>query len=762
MQPHEPPMPPPPNISHPGIMAVDITEQFTFAVGALSAGELVKDDNFTLFESVSGLEIMDRKMDSGVLDEGESLDEEYDVTRSLLPEEILGILDQLLCLEMAWHLGYPLSQTLLTSVYVDALTKSCPPGMDDFTRVPSDPSKEPLPLFVLRAYCYGLLKACFFVNECMKEELYYEEEDFVTNTYERDFLAHTPVLAVKGLLQTALTEIRAPKEGFPQEICAALESRLELRIAFLEASDLSTMRDDTSELPKLPWTRMRHLIDSIENQHALGKPVPEAFSTKLQRRLASTMPPRAMVSLSFDECITHFKRFFQNGNEVIDVLQYTDPQSLLNFILMSQAQRPQPLVFIRTILQNLLFKDMVVLGRFSVRQLLDHDVSLAVLPCGPHFDRSFDDVEVMTDPRHKVASGMEVFRHRVADPYIDMLRILCQNRCRVRRTLCHHIQEWDALEADVRDIEGHIQTPLCEVSQGAYQGEEPAYLPLSTWTYLLKLRQMEWIVQLGFELRVYQPDELAGMYHYLRRLAALRARKIEDVKQTTARREERARRHLDLQKDAPLPSDFAHEFNRSKQCQRTTMIDAACTWEFSDGLSLLYMALMRLGLVKPLPRPYGTDALRYELRMRPFAQITYPRLPTYEEFKDETDLSEVPMLDVLRIAENAVSAARKGFEACVRLNEDQSFAINATAHSRWVSNAKDCLRATIAASVAVSTLKHAYDRMIEKFKDEGKEKEVDAHGKLEYADLLNLKVEIPEPGDGYHNWWIVPKLTRLK
>jgi hypothetical protein len=44
---------------------------------------------------------MDRKMDSGVLDEGESLDEEYDVTRNLLPEEILGIIDQLLCHEVS-------------------------------------------------------------------------------------------------------------------------------------------------------------------------------------------------------------------------------------------------------------------------------------------------------------------------------------------------------------------------------------------------------------------------------------------------------------------------------------------------------------------------------------------------------------------------------------------------------------------------------------------------------------------------------------
>ncbi|KAI0456014.1 Mak10-domain-containing protein [Xylaria acuta] len=764
MQPLEPPKPPPPNISHPGIMAIDITDEFAAAVKALSPGDIVKDDHFALFESVSALEIMDRKMDSGVLNEGESLDEEYDVTRSLLPEEILGIIDQLLCLEMAWHQGYPLSQTILTSVYVEALMNPYPTTIDDvdFTRTLPPPLREPSLLFALRAYCAGLIKACFFVNECMKEELYYEEEDFVTNTYERNLLSHIPIPAIKGLLLDAVAELQAVQDAFPRDICLALSSRLRLRIAFLDAVDLSVTRSDTSENTKLPWVQLRDLINDIENQHVLGKPVPEAFSTKLQRRLASTMPPRPMVKLSFEESITHFKRFFQNGNEVIDVLQYTDPQSLLNFILLFQAQKPQPLVFIRTILQNLLFKDMVVLGRFSIRQLLDHDVSLGALPCGPHFDRSFDDVEVPTDARNRVASAMEVFRQRIADVYLDLLRILCQNRCRARRLLCHHIQEWDIMETDVGEIEERLQEPLREVSQGAYQGEEPTYLPLSSWAYLYKLRQMEWVVQLGFELRVYQPDELMGMYYYLKRLASLRAQHTEQVKQTTVLREKRAREHLKLQKEDPLPSDIAHEFKRSKQHLRVTMLDAACTWEFADGLSLLYLTLLRLGLVKPPPRPYGTDALRYELRMRPFARIAYPSRPTYKEFKQETELSDVSTADVLRIAEAAVGAARKGFEATVHLNRGEAFAINATAHSRWAGNAKDCLRATIAAGVAVSTLKRAYERMRESLGDVGEGKEVDGRGETKSADLLNLKVEIPEPGDGYHDWWVVPKLTRLR
>lgn len=43
---------------------------------------------------------MDPKMDSGCLAPGESLDEDYDVTRLLHPSEVLGIIDQLLSLEV--------------------------------------------------------------------------------------------------------------------------------------------------------------------------------------------------------------------------------------------------------------------------------------------------------------------------------------------------------------------------------------------------------------------------------------------------------------------------------------------------------------------------------------------------------------------------------------------------------------------------------------------------------------------------------------
>jgi hypothetical protein len=45
---------------------------------------------------------MDPKMDSGCAKPGEQIEESYDVSRPLLPEEVLGIIDQLICYEVGW------------------------------------------------------------------------------------------------------------------------------------------------------------------------------------------------------------------------------------------------------------------------------------------------------------------------------------------------------------------------------------------------------------------------------------------------------------------------------------------------------------------------------------------------------------------------------------------------------------------------------------------------------------------------------------
>lgn len=77
---------------------------------------------------------------------------------------------------MAWHLGYPLSQTLLTSVYIEAMLMPSPNNIQEahFIRDPDSTAATDPMATVLRAYCLGLLKACCYVNEHIKNEHSYE------------------------------------------------------------------------------------------------------------------------------------------------------------------------------------------------------------------------------------------------------------------------------------------------------------------------------------------------------------------------------------------------------------------------------------------------------------------------------------------------------------------------------------------------------------------------------------------------------------
>ena len=139
---------------------------------------------------------MDPKMDSGFLQPGESPEDEYDTLIPLLPEELIGIMDQLLCHEMAWHTGYPLSQTIFTSVYIDKLlwpeTKTLEEAQ--FYRGDVPEGKRPgLLLQVLRAYCLALIKGCDFVIARITARDYYEEEDFCTHTYNRVLFVRIPM-----------------------------------------------------------------------------------------------------------------------------------------------------------------------------------------------------------------------------------------------------------------------------------------------------------------------------------------------------------------------------------------------------------------------------------------------------------------------------------------------------------------------------------------------------------------------------------------
>ena len=381
---------------------------------------------------------------------------------------------------------------------------------------------------------------------------------------------------------------------------------------------------------------------------------------------------------------------------------------------------------------------MEMLGSMSIRQILDDDLSIITLPASHLLDRANDDIEAVQDPRHFISQQMEAFRQRAAQPYLDILRTFCQNRCRVRRTLCHTIRAWDNLQADAEELDQMLQAKAQELvargqSFSSYTtSADLQEWSLSAWTYLYKLRQMEWIVQLGFELEVYQPDELAGMYWYLNYLAKVRLEYSPRIKSSIMRKIE------EMRAQSTTDGLAEKQLQRALSFIRLSLLDAAVTWELSDALSCVYTALGRLGLVKAPPRPYSNDELRYELRMKPFAPIGVPALPSFQDFTAQVTQPESSTDDVLAVACKALAGAKRGFESLSKLSAEEAFSVGS--HEQWVASVKNGLKSCIALGLAIATLQKA----IERSEDGGD---------------LKLRAEVPTPDKAYHEWWIVPKLV---
>lgn len=78
-------------------------------------------------------------------------------------------------LQVAWLMGYPLSQTLFTSVHIDRLLWPDPKSLDESTFIRGRrPNEFSLSHQILRAYCLLLIKICDCVLSMVTSQHYYE------------------------------------------------------------------------------------------------------------------------------------------------------------------------------------------------------------------------------------------------------------------------------------------------------------------------------------------------------------------------------------------------------------------------------------------------------------------------------------------------------------------------------------------------------------------------------------------------------------
>lgn len=163
------------------------------------------------------------------------------------------------------------------------------------------------------------------------------------------------------------------------------------------------------------------------------------------------------------------------------------------------------------------------------------------------------------------------------------------NRSRLRRVLCRDAVEWEYLQFDAEVIDTELRKYTKEepIRESSASNAEIWSFPLSSWAYYYKIRQMEWIVQMGFELDIYQVDELAGMYWYLQHLANNRLQHIERIRNFSTHRLKRIAKPTLKQKTL---------FRRSFSFLDFATLEASATQSFAKGLSCVSLTPRPLSL----------------------------------------------------------------------------------------------------------------------------------------------------------------------
>lgn len=487
----------------------DITTSFTRHASALPAGQLFKDEFFTLFEAVGAIEIMDPKMDSGFIPEGDSFDPEFDVEGVLQPEQVLWVIDQLMCLEIEWLEGYPLSQTVFTSLHVARLLE--PGNREERFREGDEHKKggrngldEVLTHEVLRAYCVALIKCLELSMQVIQSQTYYEEEDFVTHLFGRELLPKTTVDDSMVMLIDA-NQCLEDARALSPALHTALKKRLLLREHMLQALGGSAMH----------WELMLSLLDDIHTSHNLAVAIPAAFSSKVQRQLATSTPPRPMLNVSWPEAMTKWRQLISYVMEAYHLIapdMTSDPQCLQRATWTFAYRNPTPTTLPRAIIQEQLFHEQGPIATWIGHyELFIADLRNIVLAGDSLIDPASFQVELPSDPRHIRARLLEGFVEKAFDEYLNIYRMVCQNRCRIRRLLTQAVSIWDALETEAAQVDqAMIDVPISGEVKDTLQRD---LRPLSSWAKLYKLRIMTWTVQMGFETEIYMNDEVRSRIH---------------------------------------------------------------------------------------------------------------------------------------------------------------------------------------------------------------------------------------------------------
>ena len=142
----------------------------------------------------------------------------------------------------------------------------------------------------------------------------------MSNLYNRKLLSDFDTSAIESLVDQAIALIENYPDTLADHLREAIICRLKFRKAFLGAVKLAgkSLKPEHLGFWKIGLKYLPDLLCSSGS----GIEVPTCFSAKkIQRRLASTVPPRPLIRICFKDAHDFLKRLFEDAIDVGRILE---------------------------------------------------------------------------------------------------------------------------------------------------------------------------------------------------------------------------------------------------------------------------------------------------------------------------------------------------------------------------------------------------------------------------------------------------------
>ncbi|CRL07219.1 CLUMA_CG020200, isoform A [Clunio marinus] len=602
----------------------DITSDFFHNVEALDLGELLHYEIFGLFEAMSAIEMMDKKMDIGMVDRKEKIPLTLEIAiqtgeiklLDLEYSELIGIFDALFSCLVSWLEGHSPVQTIFTCLYLHD------------TKVIQDEC--------LASFCNGILKLTRVIRSFITSASVYEEEDHQPDLYDfnlcNDRSDQSVVAELKYIeieLQKKLRDVNSADEEFEyisavfnriKYIRTLLQSLLLLfpsksispnELGIQEASKLLTNASES--IPVIKKTIMRGTQpDLTENM-----PNVMGFSPMVYHRLLPPTFPRYTKIKERIDAIIYLEELCGNLKHASKVIHCSNFQSTLNFF-MDFSKKKGSCLLSRSVLQVLyLPANKKVFGITSFSDILKESLKSFIappvlIPKNPFFNHA------------EVKECIDSFFFYNEHTFVTFLEICGFNRARQRDKIARLLDSFANLQDEAERVDTFLQKLLNgETSSGTCRTS------FGTWVLYYCLRAMSMFLLSGLELELYSVHEYFYIFWYLYEFlfgwiisALTRADSLLFEQECISEQYKNLSRG---QKKSKLKKKKMKPYGR----------DLMITQALQNLCGGYYKALAAFWKAKKIPQPlpeFNLERIRYEHRFAPFAELTTPPAIGYNDF----------------------------------------------------------------------------------------------------------------------------------